>query len=475
MPATHVAITALLVYALARYLLGARHYDEFEQYLLQQPLGYANAVGILSVLGLLLALGIVAGASAGRGSRGRRRKRAGACARRSTSATARRRSSRSASASRSSRCSRRRRVRVLAAGAVAPARRRDRRRRRLGEPLRRDRRDAAHPRLGGRSSCRSRARRSRPPPSRASRFRPRSRRHAGCACSCSPPCSSSRSAARPRSRVPARPSRARRTTTSRGTTSSSRIPLLGTGAGTFGRYWAASGKALDLGGALDAHSLYLETLAELGPLGLSLLLAMLLAPLRGALARRRTPYVPAAVGAYAAFLVHAGLDWDWELPAVVVAALCCAGAVAAAELEPGRPLGRAVRGALLAVSAALAACAIAGARSQHGSRRRPGNDEGPAKRGPLADTRLKRDATCRVPWLPALAVVATLAVVVALAVLTALAVAGRRCPDRRRPVSPPLALVALPVRRLSAEASLPGRGRACRGAGDAPSRRARRP
>jgi hypothetical protein len=90
---------------------------------------------------------------------------------------------------------------------------------------------------------------------------------------------------------------------------------------------------------------------------------MLLAPLRGAIARRHAPYVPAAVGAYAAFLVHAGLDWDWELPAVVVAALCCAGAVATAELEPGRPLGRAVRGALLAVSAAFAACAIAGARS----------------------------------------------------------------------------------------------------------------
>jgi len=140
-------------------------------------------------------------------------------------------------------------------------------------------------------------------------------------------------------------------------------PALGTGAATFGRYWLRFGKPLDFGGALDAHSLYLETLAELGPLGLLLLLAMLLAPLRGALARRRAPYVPAAVAAYTAFLVHAGLDWDWEVPAVVVAALCCAGAVQAAELEPGRPLGRVVRGTLLAVSATLGACAIAGARS----------------------------------------------------------------------------------------------------------------
>jgi hypothetical protein len=140
-------------------------------------------------------------------------------------------------------------------------------------------------------------------------------------------------------------------------------PLLGTGAGTFGLYWARSGKAIAVGGGLDAHSLYLETLAELGPLGLVLLLAMLLAPLRRALTLRHAPYVSTAVGAYVAFLVHAGLDWDWEMPAVVVAALCCAAAVATAELPATRPLGRAARATLLAVGLALGACAIAGARS----------------------------------------------------------------------------------------------------------------
>jgi branched-subunit amino acid ABC-type transport system permease component len=73
--------------------------------------------------------------------------------------------------------------------------------------------------------------------------------------------------------------------------------------------------------------------------------------------------VSTAVGAYVAFLVHAGLDWDWEMPAVVVAALCCAAAVATAELPRARPLGRAARATLLAVGLALGACAIAGARS----------------------------------------------------------------------------------------------------------------
>jgi O-antigen ligase len=143
-------------------------------------------------------------------------------------------------------------------------------------------------------------------------------------------------------------------------------PLLGSGAGTFGRYWARSGLVASRGGALDAHSLYLETLAELGPLGLALVAALLLAPLKGAVRRRSAPYLPAAVGAYVAFIVHAGLDWDWELPTVVVAGLCCAASIAAAAVEPSPPLGRTSRGALLLVAAALAACAIAGSRSNTG-------------------------------------------------------------------------------------------------------------
>jgi hypothetical protein len=44
---THAAITLLLVYALGRYLLGPRTYNEFEGFLLAQPLGYANAGRLL--------------------------------------------------------------------------------------------------------------------------------------------------------------------------------------------------------------------------------------------------------------------------------------------------------------------------------------------------------------------------------------------------------------------------------------------
>src|SRR6478672_4108469 len=61
--ATHVAVTAVVVYALARYLLGPHRQREFEDYLLSEPLGYANAIGILAVLGILLGLGVAARAT----------------------------------------------------------------------------------------------------------------------------------------------------------------------------------------------------------------------------------------------------------------------------------------------------------------------------------------------------------------------------------------------------------------------------
>ena len=156
-------------------------------------------------------------------------------------------------------------------------------------------------------------------------------------------------------------------------------PILGTGAGTFAIYWANSGEVIAHAGALDAHSLYLETLAELGPIGLTLLALMLLAPLAAGVGRRTQPYVPAAVGAYVAFLVHAGLDWDWEMPVVVVAALACAAALLPSDDPSKQPVPRALRIALLALALILGGCAIAGARSHAVPAAVAAmNDEGPA-------------------------------------------------------------------------------------------------
>jgi hypothetical protein len=62
-----------------------------------------------------------------------------------------------------------------------------------------------------------------------------------------------------------------------------------------------------------------------------------------------------------AYLVHAGIDWDWEMPAVTVAALACGVALLlAARGAETRQLGRAPRIAGAAAAAALACVALFG-------------------------------------------------------------------------------------------------------------------
>ena len=97
-------------------------------------------------------------------------------------------------------------------------------------------------------------------------------------------------------------------------------PALGAGAGTYSRSWLRERPVPQP--VQDAHSLYLEILAELGPIGLVLLLVALGAPFSAP----RSWWTPVALAPYAAFLAHAAQDWDWELPAVTVAALACAAA-----------------------------------------------------------------------------------------------------------------------------------------------------
>jgi hypothetical protein len=115
-------------------------------------------------------------------------------------------------------------------------------------------------------------------------------------------------------------------------------PLLGSGAGSYQREWLEHRPA-DLP-VRDAHSLYLEALAELGPVGLLLLLGALTPPLAAALRARHRPLVPPALAAYCCFLIHAGIDWDWELPAVTIAGIAAGASllVASRRADVARPL-----------------------------------------------------------------------------------------------------------------------------------------
>jgi tetratricopeptide (TPR) repeat protein len=134
--------------------------------------------------------------------------------------------------------------------------------------------------------------------------------------------------------------------------------LVGLGAGAYEQHWLQDRPFEHK--VRDAHNLYLETLAELGPVGLALLLVALGAPLVAAVAARRHPLVPAALAGYAAYLVHAGIDWDWELPALTLVALVCAAVLLAAARREERAFepGVWVRGAAVAATIALVAVAF---------------------------------------------------------------------------------------------------------------------
>jgi O-antigen ligase len=137
-------------------------------------------------------------------------------------------------------------------------------------------------------------------------------------------------------------------------------PLLGSGAGTYEQQWLR--RRPDRSKVIDAHSLYLETLTELGPIGLALLLTALGLPLVAAIGVRARPPVPAAYGAYVAYLLHAGIDWDWEVTGVTLAALFCGSAllVAARRGASVRPVSKASRIAALAMTGLLASLAFIG-------------------------------------------------------------------------------------------------------------------
>jgi len=114
-------------------------------------------------------------------------------------------------------------------------------------------------------------------------------------------------------------------------------PLTGTGSGTFEFWWARDGDTTET--VRDTHSLYLQTLGELGIVGFALIVAFLGAVVFGGIRRllaapaRDRPLYAAALAGFAAFCITAVFDWMWQLPALVVAALLLASIL----VMPARP------------------------------------------------------------------------------------------------------------------------------------------
>jgi hypothetical protein len=113
--------------------------------------------------------------------------------------------------------------------------------------------------------------------------------------------------------------------------------LRGTGAGTYQQYYTRYREEESY--VTDTHSLYLQSLAELGTAGF-LLIAVVVLGILVALARRirgpdRALYA-ALLAVVLAWAVHAAFDWDWQMPAVTLPVFMLSGMALA---RPGGPRG----------------------------------------------------------------------------------------------------------------------------------------
>lgn len=140
-------------------------------------------------------------------------------------------------------------------------------------------------------------------------------------------------------------------------------PFAGTGSGTFEYWW---NRDADIQNTVrDTHSLYLQTLGELGIVGLALLAAFLATILIGggrATLRaepERRPALAAALAGCVAFFFTAIFDWMWQIPVLPIAMLLLAsvflGTGVAQNARPGLrlPLRAAFAAATIALIVAI--------------------------------------------------------------------------------------------------------------------------
>jgi peptidoglycan/LPS O-acetylase OafA/YrhL len=106
-------------------------------------------------------------------------------------------------------------------------------------------------------------------------------------------------------------------------------PLAGEGAGSFGETWLRDRDIAER--VRNAHSIELETASELGLVGLALLALIVggvgLAARR--LHREDAALVAGPAAVLVAWLLHASVDWDWQVPAVTGVAAILAGLIIA--------------------------------------------------------------------------------------------------------------------------------------------------
>jgi O-antigen ligase len=139
-------------------------------------------------------------------------------------------------------------------------------------------------------------------------------------------------------------------------------PFHGTGAGTYQFTWTLHRRQVF--DVVDAHGLYFEVLSELGVVGLILLLTVIVAILVTFARRARglnRGYYAALFAAGLAWAIHAGADWDWEMPAVTAWFFAVGGAALAARApkKPPDPGSTLANGNRVTIAVALLVTAFA--------------------------------------------------------------------------------------------------------------------
>jgi tetratricopeptide (TPR) repeat protein len=112
-------------------------------------------------------------------------------------------------------------------------------------------------------------------------------------------------------------------------------PLTGVGADNYELYWNAHPQAAVVTG--NAHSLFLDALADLGPLGLLLALGPFVAVAVAVRARwrARPPDLAPSLAMLATALVGATIDWTWRFPAAFIPAVVAIGLLTGPATLPG--------------------------------------------------------------------------------------------------------------------------------------------
>jgi hypothetical protein len=117
-------------------------------------------------------------------------------------------------------------------------------------------------------------------------------------------------------------------------------PLHGAGSGTYEVWW--NRLRPHEYSVLNAHSLYIEELGEVGIVGLALLLVALLTIVVGLALRARGPDAAlwaTATAAVVAWALEAGVDWVWQMPAATAWVFALGGAALARPAVEGATRG----------------------------------------------------------------------------------------------------------------------------------------